>query len=146
MCLLRCLQVAGREAVVTQLAKTMASLALKGENRQRVAGEGGMEALCELIGEATEFQDYPRCTNGARAAATSAMVNFMFKSDANRKLLVELNGIPAIVDATVNNADSHVIEQSVRALGNVSFNQPYTAAKVIQCRGVPARGTRPCAT
>ena len=65
------------------------------------------------------------------------MVNFMF-DDANRKLLIELNGIPAIVDATVNNADSHVIEQSVRALGNVSFNQPYTAAKVIQCRGVEA--------
>ena len=128
----------GSPAVITQLCKTLASLSLKGENRQRVAGEGGMEAVTELLGEATEFQDYPRCTNGARAAATSALVNFIFHSDANKKLMVELNGIPAVVDATVNNADAHVIEQSVRALGNVSCNQTFTASRVIQARGVEA--------
>jgi hypothetical protein len=75
-------------AVVTQVCKVLASLALRPENRQRVAGEGGMAAMCELIAEATEFMDFPRCTNGARAAAMAAMANFMYKSDANRKLLV----------------------------------------------------------
>jgi len=75
-------------AVVTQCCKVLSSLATRLENRQRVAGEGGMAAMCELIAEATEFMDFPRCTNGARAAAMGAMANFMFKSDANRKLLV----------------------------------------------------------
>ena len=35
--------------VLSQVCKTMASLALRPENRQRVAGEGGMAALCELV-------------------------------------------------------------------------------------------------
>jgi hypothetical protein len=123
-------------AVLAQCCKCLAALALRLEVRQRVAGEGGMAALCDLIQEATEFADWPRCTNGVRAAAMSAMVNFMFQSDANRKLMVELKGIPPVVDAAVNSPDSYVVEQAVRCLGNVSFNQPFTASAVIASRGV----------
>jgi len=123
-------------AVLAQLCKVMGCLALQPENRQRVAGEGGMQALCELIGEATEFADFPRCTNGVRSNAMAAMVNFMYQSDANRKLLVELKGVAPIVDAAVNSPDSAVVEQAVRCLGNVSFNQPYTASMVVASRGV----------
>jgi hypothetical protein len=36
-------------AVVTQLCKTMAALACRPENRQRVAGEGGTAAICEVM-------------------------------------------------------------------------------------------------
>jgi hypothetical protein len=54
------------------------------------------------MGEATEFTDFPRCTNGARAAAMNALVNFTHTSDANRQLLVELKGLPPIVDAAMN--------------------------------------------
>ena len=33
----------------------------------------------------------------------SAQVNFTYTSDANRKLLVELKGVPPVVDAAVGN-------------------------------------------
>jgi len=125
-------------AVLTQICKVLAALASRSENRQRVAGEGGTAAICELISEATEFMDFPRCTNGARGAALTALVNFTYNSDANKKLLVEMRGLAPIIDATVNSPDSNVVLQALRCLGNVGFNQPYCAAAIITSRGIDA--------
>lgn len=82
--------------------------------------------------------DYPRCTNGARAAALTALVNFTYHSDANKKLLVEMRGLAPIIDAAVNSPDSEVVLQSLKCLGNVCFNQPYCSAAVVTNRGIDA--------
>jgi hypothetical protein len=94
--------------------------------------------MLKLISEATEFMDFPRCTNGARAAAITALVNFTYQSDANKKLLVETRGLAPIIDAAVNSPDSEVVLQSLRCLGNVCFNQPYCSAAVVTSRGIDA--------
>jgi hypothetical protein len=83
-----------------------------------------MAALCDLLGEATEFADYPRCTNGARAAAMAALVNFTHASDANRQLLVALKGLPPVVDAAANSpvqAHTHKDQSLTASLLSFSF-------------------------
>mmetsp|Transcript_20834 Transcript_20834/g.48340 ORF Transcript_20834/g.48340 Transcript_20834/m.48340 type:complete len:608 (+) Transcript_20834:282-2105(+) len=134
----RNLRVCPSPAVLTQLAKCLASLAQNAPNKARIAGDEGMAALVELCAENSDFVDSPRCTHGVRAACLSALVNLTFQSDSNRNLLVELDGLQAIVEACMNSPDSHVIEQACRALGNIAFNSSYTAQRILQKQGSEA--------
>ena len=70
----RNLRICPSPAVLTQLAKCLASLAQNAPNKARIAGDEGMAALVELCAENSDFVDNPRCTHGVRAACLSALV------------------------------------------------------------------------
>ena len=73
-----------------------------------------------------------------RCEALSALVNLTCDSDANRNLFIEVGGVAPVVESALNAEDSFVVEQAVRCLCNVSYNNPYTASKVLNTHGCEA--------
>lgn len=53
------------------------------------------------------------------------------QSNRRSNLIVELGGAPHICENVFNADDSFVIEQAARALGNLGFNNTYTASQVV---------------
>lgn len=70
-----------------------------------------------------------------QAAALSAIMNITNGSDSNRTLTVELNGLRPILEAISSSQNSESVCSGVMALSNITFNDSFSADKVVNMGG-----------
>jgi hypothetical protein len=116
--------------ILAQAAKLCASLSLEPSNKTLISQSGCMHAMFDLI--LGVHQDVDR---HIQYYAVCGLVNVMYKSDANRLLAVELNGIKPLLTILRSTSDDQIIIHAIRALANISYGNGYTANCILVAGG-----------
>lgn len=116
--------------ILAQAVKVCASLALEATNKSPLSQSGCMHAMFDLI--LGVHQDVDR---HIQYYAVCALVNVMHKSDANRLLAVELNGIKPLLTILRSTSHDDIIIHAIRALANISYGNGYTANCILVAGG-----------
>lgn len=107
-------------------AKLCASLSIELTNKQAMAQTGCFHALFDLILGAHVDIDQMVQFN-----ALCAIENCVVKSDSNRLLSVELNGIKPLLTCIQTTSNETNILHSIRILANISFVNGFTANSIL---------------
>ncbi|KAJ8598928.1 hypothetical protein CTAYLR_009836 [Chrysophaeum taylorii] len=151
--LVECVRRASQPPVLTHACRAIAALALDAPNRVRIAAAGGIGALVKLIeharpptlGARKDFaseeaellssrDDGVVITELVQEAALAALTNITLASQANRTMLVELDGAGPIVRCSLFALDGGPVRNAARAIANVAFRSAYTAARCLEAR------------
>lgn len=116
--------------ILAQAVKLCASLALEPTNKSMLSQSGCMHAMFDLI--LGVHQDVDR---HIQYFAVCGLVNVMYKSDANRLLAVELNGIKPLLTILRSTSHDDIIIHAIRALANISYGNGYTANCILVAGG-----------
>jgi hypothetical protein len=116
--------------ILAQATKLCASLSLEPSNKSLISQSGCMHAMFDLI--LGVHQDVDR---HIQYYAVCGLVNVMYKSDANRLLAVELNGIKPLLTILRSTSDDQIIIHAIRALANISYGNGYTANCILVAGG-----------
>jgi hypothetical protein len=116
--------------ILAQAVKLCASLSLELTNKSPISQSGCMHAMFDLI--LGVHQDVDR---HIQYYAVCGLVNVMYKSDANRLLAVELNGIKPLLTILRSTSHDDIIIHAIRALANISYGNGYTANCILVAGG-----------
>lgn len=116
--------------ILAQAVKLCASLSLEPSNKTLMSQSGCMHAMFDLI--LGVHQDVDR---HIQYYATCALVNVMYKNDANRLLAVELNGIKPLLTIMRSTSHEDIIVHAIRTLANISYGNGYTANCILVAGG-----------
>ena len=117
--------------ILAQACKLVASLAMLPTNKSPIGNSGCLHGVLDLIMlyNKTFFDEE------VQASALAAVVNVTNGSDANRRSLVDLNGINPQLDAIRSASHDGVIHEAVKALANTAYENRYTAGKILSAGG-----------
>jgi hypothetical protein len=125
--ILRLMVYSNSRPILINVCKLCASLALHYPNKACVVNTGCLHAILDLIlGSHKDFVD-----ENIQFACLCAVVNTVSGSDANRVLIVELNGIKPILDAIQMTSNNSIIHEALKALANISYCNAFAAGKVL---------------
>lgn len=116
--------------ILAQAVKLCASLSLEPSNKTLMSQSGCMHAMFDLI--LGVHQDVDR---HIQYYAVCALVNVMYKNDANRLLAVELNGIKPLLTIMRSTSHEDIIVHAIRSLANISYGNGYTANCILVAGG-----------
>lgn len=68
-------------------------------------------------------------------AALTAVVNVIYGNDANRVLMVELDGIKPLLTSIQTSSRNDIILEGIKAIANMSHNNAFTASCILQQGG-----------
>ena len=117
--------------ILAQACKLIASLAILPTNKSPIANSGCLHGVLDLI----MLYNKSFFDEEVQAQALAAVVNVTNGSDANRRSLVDLNGINPQLDAIRSASHDGVILQAAKALTNTAFMNRYTAGKILSSGG-----------
>eukprot|EP00903_Cladosiphon_okamuranus_P006097 g6007.t1 len=116
-------------AVLAQACISLAQLSRYPSNRAIIAGKGGIAAMVRLL---EGFRIEEHVTLQVIEQALSALVNVMFRSDANRGLAEECGAtLPTI---TIMDAadDEGVLVQACLTLANMAYGNQFAALRLLE--------------
>jgi hypothetical protein len=116
--------------IIAQAVKLCASLSLEYGNKTLMSQSGCMHAMFDLV--LGVHQDVDR---HIQYNTLVALVNVMYKNDANRTLAVELNGIKPLLTILKSTSNEAIIVQAIQALANISYGNGYTANCILIAGG-----------
>lgn len=120
--LLRLMAKSTSKPILTQCTKLLASLALEPSNKSQIAQSGCFHALYDLVlGNHVDVDEY------IQYYTLTALINTIYRSDANRLLSVELAGVKPLLTLLQVTSAHQLIIGAVRVMANVSFNNGLTA-------------------
>ena len=109
--------------ILCQACKLLASLALHFPNKSLISNSGNLHGLLDLIlGNDKEIDD------AVSYAALMGVVNAIQGSDANRMLIVDLDGLKPLLSTLQHTCNNDLILQALRALTNITFCNVFTAS------------------
>ena len=114
-------------AILALTAKLCASLALYPPNKSLIAASGLLHALIDLAVGA-----HVRVSEEVRLSAVTALLNTIYHNDANRSILVELDGIRPLLECIVHGADPQLVRRSVLVLANVAYRSSHNVGKLLR--------------
>jgi len=118
------------KTILCQACKLLASLALHFPNKWMISNSGNLHGLLDLIlGNEKEIDEH------ITYAALCGTVNTISGSDANRMLIVNLNGIKPLLSTIQYSSHDHHILQAIKALGNICYCNAFTAGSVLSQGG-----------
>lgn len=117
--------------ILAQACKLIASLAMLPVNKSPIANSGCLHGVLDLI----MLYNKSFFDENVQAAALSAVVNVTNGSDANRRSLVDLNGINPQLDAIRTASHDGVILEATKSLTNTAYMNRYTAGKILSAGG-----------
>ena len=124
--LIKLLVTSESKPILCQVCKLLASLALHFPNKVLITNSGNLHGLLDcILGTNKEIDDT------VAHAALTGMVNVINGNDANRRLMVDLNGIKPILSILQHRTDSHLLIECVKALGNIGFTNSFTAGAML---------------
>lgn len=108
--------------ILCQSCKLLASLALHPANKPLISNSGNLHGLLDLVlGNDKEVDD------SISYAALAGVVNTIAGSDANRMLIVDLNGLKPLLSTLQHSSNNDLILQALRALTNITYCNGFTA-------------------
>lgn len=116
--------------ILALCAKLCASLALEFTNKIAMAQSGCFHALIDLV-----LGSHNDVDESVRFYALCAIVNTIYKNDSNRLLSIELQCIKPLITVLQVSSNEEIIVQALRALGNISYANAFTANNVLLCGG-----------
>jgi len=124
--LIKLLVTSESKPILVQTCKLLASLALYFPNKVLITNSGNVHGLLDcILGTNKEIDD--RIAH----AALQGMVNVVNGNDANRNLLVDLNGIKPILGILQHRSEPHLLIECVKCLGNIAFCNSFTAGAML---------------
>lgn len=114
-------------AVLSMTAKLCASLSMHPPNKPLIATSGLFHALIDLSVGA-----HVRVTDQVRRFAVQALLNLTHGSDANRSILVDLDGIRPLLECVMSGIDPLLVRLSILVFANVAFRSAYTVGKLLR--------------
>lgn len=116
--------------ILALTCKLASSLAILEANKVQLTNAGCFHAVLDLIaGVNPEVDDVVKCY------ACSAVCNLLVGNDANRALTVELDAIRPIITLLQICVNEATILNAIKALGNIAYNNSYTATAILRARG-----------
>ena len=114
-------------SILTQCSKICASLALHYPNKPQIASSGLFHALIDLtIGE------HCRVDDSTRLFSLQALANLTFGNEANRNILVELRGIPPLLDCICCSNQQEILVAASQVVANVAYRSAHTTAALLR--------------
>ena len=117
--------------ILAQACKLISSLAMLPSNKSPIANSGCLHGVLDLV----MLYNKSFFDEEVQASALSAVVNVTNGSDANRRSLVDLNGINPQLDAIRSASHDGVILEAAKALTNTAYMNRYTAGKILSAGG-----------
>lgn len=128
--IIRLLVTSESKPILCQACKLLASLALHFPNKSLISNSGNLHGLLDLVlGNDKEIND------AISLAALMGVVNSMQGHDANRMLIVDLNGIKPLLSTLQYTSNSDLILQCLRALANITYCNVFTAGTYLSLGG-----------
>lgn len=131
--LLRRIVLSNSRPVLTQVCKLLASLSLQGSNKTAVASSGCLHGALDLIMQVNK--KFKTIDVDIQYAALTAVVNTTSQCDANRKYVVDLNGIRPLLEAIQTSSNNAIILEAIKALANTAFQSQFTAGCILTAGG-----------
>ena len=131
--LLRRIVLSNSRPVLTQVCKLLASLSLQGSNKTAVASSGCLHGALDLVMQVNK--KFKTIDVDIQYAALTAVVNTTSQCDANRKYVVDLNGIRPLLEAIQTSSNNAIILEAVKALANTAFQSKFTAGCILTAGG-----------
>lgn len=117
--------------ILINTCKLLASLALHFPNKSAIVNSGCLHTLLDLIlGTHKDFVD-----ENVQFYCLCCVVNIVFGSDANRVLLVELNGSKPILECLQLTSRSDTIYECLKSLANIVYCNSFAGSKVLALGG-----------
>ena len=108
--------------IMAQACKLLASLGLHFPNKSIISNSGNLHGLLDLVlGNDKEINDH------VSHMALMGIVNVVQGNDANRMLIVDLNGIKPLTSVLEHSSNKDMILQAIRALANIVYCNAFTA-------------------
>jgi hypothetical protein len=128
---LRLLVYCNSRPILINTCKLCASLALHFPNKSAIVNSGCLHTLLDLIlGTHKDFVD-----NTVQYYCLCAVVNIVFGSDANRVLLVELNGSKPILECLQLTSLDPTTLECLKCIVNIVYCNAFAASKVLTLGG-----------
>ena len=123
--LLLLMKVIDKEPVLSQVCRTIASIALVDTIKVQIAAQGGIKVLVYQITfiKDDDLQIFCKLrTPAAQAATLHALVNVCHNNDANRIAIATAGSVPHLVELMGTSDDPEVLEQTGKLLANLAYN------------------------
>ncbi len=128
--LIKLLVTSESKPILVQTCKLLASLALHFPNKVLITNSGNVHGLLDcILGTNKEINDE------VAHAALQGIVNVVNGNDANRNLMVDLNGIKPILSILQHRTEPHLLIECVKALGNICYCNTFTAGAILSLGG-----------
>jgi hypothetical protein len=112
--------------ILLQTCKLLASLALHFPNKVLITNSGNVHGLLDcILGTNKEIDDQ------VAHAALQGIVNVVNGNDANRNLMVDLNGVKPILSILQQRTEPWLLIECTKALGNIGYCNPFTAGTML---------------
>lgn len=116
--------------VLSLACKLTSSLAILEANKVQLTNAGCFHAVLDVIAGVN-----PEVNDVVKGYACSAVCNLLVGNDANRALTIELDAIRPIITLLQMSVNEAAILNAIKALGNIAYNNSYTATAVLRARG-----------
>jgi hypothetical protein len=124
--LIKLLVTSESKPILVQTCKLLASLALHFPNKAIITNSGNVHGLLDcILGTNKEIDDR------VAHAALQGIVNVVNGNDANRNLLVDLNGIKPILSILQHRSEPHMLIECVKCLGNIGYCNTFTSGAML---------------
>ena len=128
---LRLLVHSNSKPILLNTCKMCASLALHFPNKSPMVNSGCLHILLDLIlGSNKDFLD-----ENIQYYSICSVVNIVSGSDANRVLMIELNGVKPLLDCLQMTSRDDTILECCKALANIAFCNPFASGKILTLGG-----------
>ena len=124
--LIKLLVTSESKPILCQTCKLIASLALHFPNKVLITNSGNVHGLLDcILGTNKEIDDT------VAHAALTGIVNVVNGNDANRNLMVDLNGIKPILSIIQHRSEALLLIECVKALGNIAYCNTFTSGTML---------------